>query len=316
MYKTTPKTLWIASSAHAIIIGLALYLSFLSMLQLPCAGGGGCSAILSSTYSKFLGIPVGLLSVCFWIAMLFLPDKLYRVLAWWFLFGCIWFIHQMTVLGSYCPYCILHHIAAFCLAVLLPKPTLKTIRFIPFGFLLGGVLLGLSYINTPKVPVNPVPINKVESIPSLNPFAAKPESNLMVTSVTCYTCLSKLAQLAANKYSNPPRLTFFVTPENRTLTEYLFAAALSLDPKHTSLDVGLQAVFFSLDNEINNLALTEYGLKLLSSRFDLNPYLELAKTKVKEFEQATIQNKWNQTPLYLNPAGTVIKESSFGEIIP
>ena len=103
-------------------LGLATYLSvsFLSGADLACGAGGGCGTVTTSEYSRFLGIPVALLGVAGYAALLLgclallgLP-KPPAMLRWGvagvaiagFAFSAYLTSTQAFLIGSYCVYCL------------------------------------------------------------------------------------------------------------------------------------------------------------------------------------------------------------------
>ena len=114
---------WSASTALSLAgLVLATYLSvtYLSGADLACGVGGGCGAVTTSEYSRFLGIPVALLGVAGYAALLLgslaalgLPQP--PALLRWGLagFACAGFAFsayltatQVFLIGSYCVYCL------------------------------------------------------------------------------------------------------------------------------------------------------------------------------------------------------------------
>lgn len=114
---------WSAAVALSLAgLALATYLSvtYLSGADLACGVGGGCGAVTTSEYSRFLGIPVALLGVAGYAALLLgslaalgLPQP--PALLRWGLagFACAGFAFsayltatQAFLIGSYCVYCL------------------------------------------------------------------------------------------------------------------------------------------------------------------------------------------------------------------
>ena len=117
-------TLCWSATAILSLVGLALatYLSvtYLSGADLACGVGGGCGAVTTSEYSRFLGIPVALLGVGGYAALLLgslatlgLPQPP-AMLRWGLAgFACAGFAFsayltatQAFLIGSYCVYCL------------------------------------------------------------------------------------------------------------------------------------------------------------------------------------------------------------------
>ncbi|TSC68228.1 MAG: vitamin K epoxide reductase [Parcubacteria group bacterium Gr01-1014_56] len=103
-------------------VGLAdtLYLSYFAYLNLvPGCAIGGCEAVLTSAYSKFLGVPLAYIGVVFYVYMLALSvllaiDEHSRTLAWAALaytaVGVLFSVYfefyiQGVLIGAYCMYC-------------------------------------------------------------------------------------------------------------------------------------------------------------------------------------------------------------------
>ena len=114
---------WSAAALLSLVgLGLATYLSvtFLSGADLACGVGGGCGAVTTSEYSRFLGIPVALLGVGGYavlllgsLALLGLPEPP-AMLRWGvagvacagFAFSAYLTSTQAFLIGSYCVYCL------------------------------------------------------------------------------------------------------------------------------------------------------------------------------------------------------------------
>ena len=114
---------WSAAALLSLAgLGLATYLSvtFLSGADLACGVGGGCGAVTTSEYSRFLGMPVALLGVGGYavlllgsLALLGLPEPP-AVLRWGvagvatagFAFSAYLTATQAFLIGSYCVYCL------------------------------------------------------------------------------------------------------------------------------------------------------------------------------------------------------------------
>ncbi len=114
---------WSISAAMSLAgLALATYLSvaYLSGASVACGVSGGCGAVTSSEYARFLGMPVALLGVGGYAALLMgslaalglgQPSALLR----WALAGvaCVGFAFsayltatQTLIIGSYCVYCL------------------------------------------------------------------------------------------------------------------------------------------------------------------------------------------------------------------
>ena len=114
---------WAAATALSLAgLVLATYLSVvhLSGADLACGASGGCGAVTSSEYSRFLGIPVALLGVGGYAALLLgslaalglgqppaaLRWGLAGVAAVGFAFSAYLTSTQAFLIGSYCVYCL------------------------------------------------------------------------------------------------------------------------------------------------------------------------------------------------------------------
>jgi uncharacterized membrane protein len=115
-------------------VGLAdtIYLSTFAYLNaVPSCAIGGCEQVLTSVYSKFLGVPlayIGLVYYVYLLALLVLVaiDPKSRTLAWaamgYTLLGVLLsaffeFYIQGTLIGAYCMYCAISAITTLLLAV-------------------------------------------------------------------------------------------------------------------------------------------------------------------------------------------------------
>lgn len=117
------KICWTASAALSLAgLVLATYLSvtYLSGADLACGADGGCGAVTTSEYSRFFGIPVALLGVGGYTALLLgslaalgipqPPAMLRRALAGVAALGFAFSVYltatQAFIIGSYCIYCL------------------------------------------------------------------------------------------------------------------------------------------------------------------------------------------------------------------
>lgn len=102
-------------------------------LYCPTTGVVNCGSVTTSAYSHFLGIPVALLGVLFFAAMLVLiaidnPILDYLLVPLWasgVAFAGYLIYVEIVVLGAICPYCTLAHGLAMLLAVPAIKLTLE-----------------------------------------------------------------------------------------------------------------------------------------------------------------------------------------------
>lgn len=117
------KICWSASAALSLAgLALATYLSvtYLSGADLACGVDGGCGAVTTSQYSRFLGIPVALLGVGGYsilllasLAAIGLPHPpaalrwtIAAIAAIGFAFSAYLTATQTFLIGSYCIYCL------------------------------------------------------------------------------------------------------------------------------------------------------------------------------------------------------------------
>ena len=110
----------VALSLAGLTLATYLSVTYLSGADLACGVSGGCGAVTTSEYSRFLGIPVALLGVAGYAALLLgslatlgLPQP--PALLRWGLagFACAGFAFsayltatQAFLIGSYCVYCL------------------------------------------------------------------------------------------------------------------------------------------------------------------------------------------------------------------
>ena len=122
----------IAVSAVALVDAIYLLIESLDAsfpLYCPSSGAINCALVTSSAYSRFAGIPVALLGVLFFVAMLILmwvnnPSLNYLLVPLWAI-GAIFVGYlvyaEVFALHTICLYCTFDHIAA----VLLVVPAVK-----------------------------------------------------------------------------------------------------------------------------------------------------------------------------------------------
>ena len=123
MTKTLRTVCWSAAAVLSLVgLALATYLSVahLSGAGVACGVSGGCGAVTTSEYSRFLGIPVALMGVAGYAALLMgslaalglpqPPAPLRRGLAGiacaGFAFSAYLTATQAFFIGSYCVYCL------------------------------------------------------------------------------------------------------------------------------------------------------------------------------------------------------------------
>ena len=114
---------WSASAALSLTgLALATYLSVvhLSGADLACGASGGCGAVTTSEYSRFLGIPVAMLGVVGYAALLLgnlaalgvaQPPAMMKwsvagIACLGFAFSAYLTVTQAFLIGSYCIYCL------------------------------------------------------------------------------------------------------------------------------------------------------------------------------------------------------------------
>ena len=114
---------WSASAALSLTgLALATYLSVvhLSGADLACGASGGCGAVTTSEYSRFLGIPVAMLGVVGYAILLLgnlaalgvaqppamLKWSVAGIAGAGFAFSAYLTVTQAFLIGSYCIYCL------------------------------------------------------------------------------------------------------------------------------------------------------------------------------------------------------------------
>lgn len=100
----------------ALSISLFLAISEALKISVPCGLTGGCEAVLSSKYSKLLGVPLPILGIAFSGAVIVISLlanhylNFRRLLTWTLGFGAVFslgfLIIQFLVLKSVCQYCL------------------------------------------------------------------------------------------------------------------------------------------------------------------------------------------------------------------
>ncbi len=139
------------------LAGLLLYQSQ-TLEALPgCGGGSGCSTVLASKWSSWLGLPVSLLALGVYIAMLSAvvmrdtESRRPQPGAEWVmvcsgvavLVAALWFvIVQVVIVGSFCLYCMATHVSAGVAAVLCLLAAQPS-RWLKSAASAGGVAVGL-----------------------------------------------------------------------------------------------------------------------------------------------------------------------------
>ena len=129
----------------SIAFGISCYLAYATLTSSEVAGCGGgtfdCSHVLTSKYSKWMGIPVSILAAANYFVMLLALSAIFfagvrdtaRQISWAMIGFCgiaagmaaIWFIGlQAFAIGHYCPWCLGAHTCGLVIAtaLLLKRP--------------------------------------------------------------------------------------------------------------------------------------------------------------------------------------------------
>lgn len=137
--RTRPLRLWVMRGLAATALGVAAYLLYVSVAlngqALGCGAGGGCSEVLTSSWSKVLGVPVGAPAVAVYaliVVLLFAAGRggsmmrppivwgVLAVLAGLVLASAAWFTGlQVFVLKAFCPWCLSDHALGATVATLI-----------------------------------------------------------------------------------------------------------------------------------------------------------------------------------------------------
>lgn len=152
------------------------YLSKLSLsgdVVAGCGGDAGCAEVLTSRWAKLGPVPVSVLGLITYLAVLLglgarmgskgyrpLGDRLLWVTPPLLIVAAIWFTGaQLLSVGAFCPFCMASHGIGFTLACVLILGVMRTTIANPkppifFGFLAGGALI-LGQALLPPMPVAP-----------------------------------------------------------------------------------------------------------------------------------------------------------------
>ena len=178
-----PQTALRMKIVTVLLAGLATGLAGLLMYQsqtleaLPgCGGGSGCETVLSSRWSLWLGIPVSLMAMMLYTAMLVAvvlrdpgvkrPQRAAAVVmvlsAFATIAAAIWFIGvQVFAVGALCKYCLATHTAGvaasvLCLIVALPSLPKKPLTSVSVGaLLLTAILIAGQVLGDPPASAAP-----------------------------------------------------------------------------------------------------------------------------------------------------------------
>ena len=153
----------LAVALATVALGVALYLSVQAIFDSPVAGcgaSGGCGAVLASPWSKVGPVPVSLLGVSVYVAVLGglalrwvspgsqkAADFVLLAASPAMLVSAAWFTYvQFVEIGEFCPYCMVDHGIGVLLGVMLPVKLLTKGSIKPAGPMLLGVAGGLGMI--------------------------------------------------------------------------------------------------------------------------------------------------------------------------
>ncbi len=112
----------ILASIVGIIDSIYLSVKYYNQTPLSCTMLSGCNAILKSEYSVFLGMPLPLLGVMFYLfifAMLILNKiKIIKQVALIGFIASLWFLYvQIFIIQAVCIYCLVSMIAVLVLFI-------------------------------------------------------------------------------------------------------------------------------------------------------------------------------------------------------
>ncbi len=277
--------------AWAAACGVALYLSYVSFAGggvAGCGAEGGCSEVLNSRWSKWLGIPVSLPAAGLYLALIGLsfpagrrsavsglgsPAVWLRIGAWTVLGSAAWFLFLSAfVLGKFCPYCLTVHLLGSTGAVLAlrglaggPESVRKS-SGTPAGWAIAApwALLPLGLLIAGQVAFAPKTF-KVTSVPAgnaapvANPPAVSPAPAPAVPSVTPPT--PPVAATPVPSAPSTPPLTSTATPTPTT------AASQSALPAHARF-LALHGGKFQLDVDQLPILGSPAAAKVMVSQFD------------------------------------------------
>lgn len=172
------ERLYLSISIVLALLGF-LITAYLTMLSLSgdvvagCGGDGGCAEVLTSRWAKLGPVPVSLLGLMTYLAVLLglgarmgskgyspLGDRLLWLAPPLLLVAAIWFTGaQIFSVGAFCPFCMASHIIGFVLACLLLFGVMRTTIANPkpplfIGFLASGALI-LGQALLPPMPDDP-----------------------------------------------------------------------------------------------------------------------------------------------------------------
>jgi uncharacterized membrane protein len=162
------------SGLAAALAGLLLYQSQTQEALPGCGGGSDCDSVLSSRWSVWFGVPVSLMAMGLYTAMLAAvvvrdpklkhPQRaaefMMALCAVAAIAAALWFFSvQWFILGALCKYCLATHTAGvaasvLCLMVAWPSLPTKTLASATGGALLlvGGLIAGQALGDPPEAP--------------------------------------------------------------------------------------------------------------------------------------------------------------------
>jgi len=197
----------VALGIAALVAGYLTYASFTSGGVAGCGPEGGCSEVLNSRWSKWLGIPVSLPALALYLALLVLSVGLARgqgVLSRvrteqglrfgaWSVIGAAWWFFSLSafVLHKFCPYCFAVHLSGTVGAVSLLKflhqrggapagggmPSWPWTSQLPWAAALLGILAAGQILYVPAT-------YRITSVPSGAPPTTTPATTVAAPAVT------------------------------------------------------------------------------------------------------------------------------------
>ena len=124
----------LATLAGAVAAYLTVQSAILGGSPIGCGSGSGCAAVLSSKWSKVLGLPISAFATLIYVVVIVLlvatrgKSPAEATGAWSALVflataissAAVWFIYIQAVrIGSYCAYCLFDHACGFALSVMI-----------------------------------------------------------------------------------------------------------------------------------------------------------------------------------------------------
>lgn len=220
---------WAPAIASGAGLGLALSLAFHRLLGMPC-GTGGCTAVLTSSFSHIGPIPISALGAALWLLYILARSARVRQVAIGVLaFGAVCLlVVQWGVIKGFCSLCSLHAAATlltFTLHGAARRPRVGLVTALIVVAAGASITVGLGR-TAEGIPLADGAYDKVWQ----NSVALTTDSfvseTILLADLSCHSCVDKLSSLSSGAGAHAPTRLAFLAPPSRLEVTALFCASI------------------------------------------------------------------------------------------